>query len=108
MAFSGSPLSDGQLPSTEQAIFTASAGLATYVKGVTFFNRTPTAVTVVVGINVSGTIRRVKQFELTDSGWSADLIDGGESILLSAGQYISAYASAANAIDYVVMGVEEA
>lgn len=108
MAFSGKPLADGRVSDSEQAIFQASANLSTYVKGVTFFNRSPAAVTVVVGLNFSGTIRRVKQFELTEQGWSADLIDEGEAIILEAGQYISAYATTGSVIDFTVMGVEEA
>jgi hypothetical protein len=104
--FTGATLADGQLANAEADIYTSVA--VTYVRNVAFAHQNAATQTIYVYILRSGGTHRFwKRFVLAQYE-QADCIDGGQSLILSAGDKIRAYTTTATAVDYVVTGVTEA
>lgn len=104
--FTPKALADGQLPNSSSAIFTASADVATYVKSFTVFNAGASQNQVVIRVNRTGTDRIWKRFIL-EAFESADLLGGGESLILEDGDIIKGFATNASQVDYLISGIEE-
>lgn len=106
MAFAPKALVDGQIPVALSAIFTASAGIGTYVKSFTLYNTNASNQVIIVEVNRSGTLRRWRRFELQENE-SADVVDEGQTMMLESGDSIHCSTDDANSVDFTISGVEE-
>lgn len=111
--FAPEGLADGELPTVQTPIFTASADVGTYVKKFSLFNKNAATQTVLLYITRaaanggSGVPRVWKRYEL-DEFDSAEVIDESVvSIRLLPGDAIEAVTTTANAVDYDIDGVTE-
>lgn len=104
--FTTAVLADGQLPSTQGAIFTGPAVTVTYVKRISLFNTNAAQQTIDLYLNVSGSARRWRRYVLNQHE-SAEVLETGDAIVLEAGDTIEAITTTASAVDYYVCGVKE-
>lgn len=102
--FTATSLANGQIATTQAAIFTATD--LTYVKKVILFNSNAATQTVRLWINPTGTARRWRQFVLAQNE-SAEVTEHGEALILESGDTIEADTTTAAAVDYVLCGVVE-
>lgn len=103
-------LADGELPTSQAAIFVAVADIGTYVKSVLLYNKNAATQTVDFWIkraNGSGVARKIRRMELLVNE-SAQLIDDDtQSIRLEPGDELQAQTTTANAVDFDIDGVTE-
>lgn len=107
MAFTPKAIADGEIPLAIGSIFTASAGIATYIKAITLFNKNVLNQVILIEVNRTGVNRFWRRFELQQFE-SADVLDDGQTMILEAGDVIFASATTASAVDFTISGVEEA
>lgn len=106
--FTAKSLADGQVSTSEAALYTVPAATTAYIKQVTLCNVNAVTQTIDVWIRRSGgTSRKVRRFELAQHE-SADLLDDGDTFEFSTGDSVRAATTTDSAVDFVVMGVEEA
>lgn len=97
-------LADGQLGTTEAALYTCPSGKVSYIKLITFGNNTSsTTVLKVFFRRGSGASRLVYCAELSQN---QTVVFTG-SLCLEAGDSVRGEAGAANTIDYTIFGVEQ-
>jgi hypothetical protein len=106
MAFTPKALADGQVAASSTAIFTATAGVATYIKSLTLYNTDAVVQTVRLYLNRTGSARSWRRFVLAQHE-SVDVMSGAESILLESGDIILAETTTAAVVDYTLSGIEE-
>ena len=106
MPFSGKALADGTLPTSQTAIYTVPAATVTYVKSLSLFNDNAAQQTIVLYLNVSGSARKWRRYVLAQNE-SAEVLEGGETVILNTGDTIEAVTTTAAAVPYVITGVEE-
>jgi hypothetical protein len=107
VAFAGTALADGQLPSSKGTLYTVPALTVAYVKKLTLFNTNAATQTILVYLNTTGTSRVWRRFVLAQNE-SADVLGEGDSAILQAGDLIEASSTNASAVDYYIAGVLEA
>ena len=106
--YTGKSLADGQVAIAQTAIYTVPAATIAFVKQIRFFNTNAVTQLVEIWIKRSGgTARKQAQFQL-DQNEAADYLEEGGTLELSAGDAILAKTGTAAAVDYMVLGVEEA
>lgn len=97
-------LAEGQVASSEGAIYTAPASTSTYLKTITFSNSSAISQTLIVYIrNGAGTSRVIGRATLLQN-WRYEF-DG--AMVLETGDSLRATTTTANVIDYTVHGVEQ-
>lgn len=100
----GKFLAEGQLPTSEGALYTCPSGKVAYIKLITLGNATATTSTGnVLFRKGAGTNRLMYRFELAQNQ-SASFTG---SFVLEAGDSLRGVASAFGTIDYAIFGVEE-
>lgn len=105
--FTAKSIADGQVATSQGAIYTVPAATTAYVKQVTFYNTNAATQTLDVWLRRgAGTSRQIRRFTLAQNE-SIDLLDSGETLELATTDTIRAATTTATAVDYVVMGVEE-
>jgi hypothetical protein len=108
--FAPSYLNDGELPTVQGSIFTATADIGTYLKSVLLFNKNAATQTIdfwIFRTNGSGTPRKIRRMELLQNE-SAQLIDSDtQSIRLGPGDELQAQTTTVNAVDFDIDGVTE-
>lgn len=106
MAFGAKVLADGQLADVQTTIYTVPASTKTYVRSLRILNTNAASQTIVVWLNTSGTSRKVSQFVLAQNEWAIDFdLDG---LQLEDGDIVEGASTNPTAVDYVLMGIEEA
>lgn len=103
-------LADGQLPSSQGALYTCPALTTAAVKFFRLVNTSASAVTVNLYVKKSGgTGRRIvpKDYALA-AGAMLDVFDAVQNLPLGAGDAIEGQCSAATTVDYVLGGGEVA
>lgn len=107
MAHTPKALADGTVATSTGAIVTAGAGVvATYIKQILLGNTNAAEQTVNIYVNYSGTNRFFRRFVLAQYE-SANVLEGGESILLGPSDTIQADTTTSTAVAYTIYGVEE-
>lgn len=96
------PLADGQLPTTQAAIYASPANTKTLVNKLTLYNNNAAAQTIDLYINITGA-RHFRRVALLQDE-SADVLAGEEPIVLNAADTIEAVTTTAAAVDYYVGG----
>lgn len=105
--FTAKELANGQIASSQTTIFTATADVTTYLKGLSLFNTSATPQTVQLWLkHTAGTARKWKRFVLAENE-HVDVIDGGEARMLDNGTVIQASSTTASVVDYWLDGIEE-
>jgi hypothetical protein len=105
--FTAGELGNGTVTNSQAAIFTATADVATYVKGLALYNTNAADQTVQLWLKHSaGTARKWKRFVLAQNE-HVDVIDGGDARMLENGTAIQAQTTTNGAVDYWIDGVEE-
>lgn len=112
MALTPKPLADGQLPNAPGTLYTAPPGTIVYVTVVSFVNTSASARTINFYYKrAGGTSRRIvfaKDYQLEAGAADGHYANQKGALLLAAGDSLEGDASAASAVDYVIMGVEDA
>lgn len=107
MAFTAGSLADGQVAAAAAAIYTVPALTKGYLKTLALFNTNAASQTIILRIVRSGgTPRKWKRYVLAENE-SAEAIDPGASLELSAGDAITAESTNATSVDYAITGVLE-
>lgn len=101
--FTNAFLNDGQLPNAQAAIFTAT--VTTLIKSFWLGNPSPVTQTILLWKSHNGgTARFWRRIQLRQYQ-TGDIVEGGQSIELDAGDAILAQASSAATVDYTLDGV---
>lgn len=103
--FTGAVLADGQLPAIQDVLYATPALQVAYVKLFSVANAGGAMETVQIFIN-NGTARLWRNLQLAP-GYTADLLEDGESLELGAGATLEGITTNAAAVDFVVSGVIE-
>ena len=106
MTFTATALADGQVAATATTVYTCPSSTVAYIKSLTLFNSNAASQAVVLRLNRSGTARLWKRYVL-DQYESANVLEHGESMILEAGDTITAESTNASAVDYTISGVLE-
>lgn len=96
------PLADGQLPTSQTAIYTSPASTKTRVRKFTLFNNNAAAQTIDLWININAA-RKFRRVVLLQNE-SADVLAGEEEIILDGADTIEALTTTASAVDYYLGG----
>jgi hypothetical protein len=108
MSFVGKTLADGQLPTTQTAIYTVPASTRAIIKSADFVNNIATVQAVQLWIKRSGgTSRRVCAVSNLSVDEKIEAVSDGESWSLAAGDIIEGMTTTAAAVDYTITGAEE-
>ena len=106
MAFTGASLADGQVATTWGNIY-APSGVKAIIKSVTFFNTNAASQTLEVRVTRSGSTARNFPRATLAQNESADLLDSGETFVLSDGDTLEAQTTTATAVDFTITGATE-
>jgi len=108
MSFVGKTLADGQLPTTQTALYTVPASTRAIIKSFDLINNIATVQTVQIWIKRSGgTSRRAVNVGSLSIDERIEALSDGESWTLAAGDSIEGMTTTAAAIDYTITGAEE-
>lgn len=109
MAFAGQSLADGQLPSSQAAIYTVPANYRAIVNYIHVHNTGSAPETVTIWVKRSGSTARILVREpalsIDTTMWP---LEPSEELTLSAGDSIEAQTSTATTVDYFITGALEA
>lgn len=108
--FAPKSLEDGELPTVQGTIFTATADVGTYVKSFTLYNKNAATQTIQLWVkraNGSGTARKYKRYELLQDEHAEVIDEDTQSLEMQEGDEIQASTTTANAVDFDISGVTE-
>lgn len=108
MRFTGGSLADGQLGNSPTTIYEVPANTVAVIKWASFFNVSAVTQSVDVYVTRVGSARRqIGKDPMLTQGNAYYLLDGGETLVLSAGDILEAQADALFSIDYLIAGATE-
>lgn len=105
MAFTAKSLADGQLPSSQGAVYTVPGSTKAYVRNLFLYNTNAASQTITLWVKRSGGTARKFRTAALATDESADVLES--PLVLSAGDSIEAVTTTATAVDYFIAGVEE-
>lgn len=109
MTFLGKSLADGQLPTTQGALYTVPASTRAIIKTIDIVSKTATPQAVEVFIKRSGgTARSIGYVNPLEQYEKIEYLSDGNTITLSAGDAIEGITTTATAVDFSITGAEEA
>ena len=104
--FTVKSIADGQVGTSQAAIYTVPLSTVAVVTQVAFYNTNAAQQTLRVWIKrAGGTARSLRQFVLAQAE-SLDLLDDGDTLELSAGDAIEASTTTGSAVDFIILGNE--
>lgn len=104
--FTGKALADGTLAIAAAAIYTVPGSTVAYVKSISLFNDNAVTQTILLYLNTTGTARKWRRYVLLENE-SVEVLTGGETVVLAAGDTIEAVTTTASVVPFTITGVEE-
>ena len=105
--FTGKSIADGQVGIAQAPIYTVPGGVVAFLKQIHFYNLNVAVQTLDVWIKRSGGTARKQHRIVLAQNESANYLEEGDTLELSAGDTVEAVTTTAAAVDYTVLGVEE-